>query len=244
MFIILYRYNPINSSQYNLHMKKIIGILVLTIYSGFLSAQVFTLDVFNPAPRIGDKVELNYAIVPETSNTSTNDNAYYQSRKDIIARGSLSVTEKVKDTSDIKIGPLSMTVDGKTYKSDKIVLKVYPELPKVKKGFWIRFIELNKKFYIITEERRVNSIRTVPVRINFPKAPNKIDGIKSFQISKSTSSVAFSEETDKNIMYVTYINIYSIILDDGYNNNGVLTKENFQNVPDDLDIQPVKIKFN
>jgi len=45
-------------------------------------------------------------------------------------------------------------------------------------------------------------------------------------------------------MYVTYINIYSIILDDGYNNNGVLTKDNFQNVPDDLEIQPVKIKFN
>jgi hypothetical protein len=243
-------------------MKKNILLLVFSLLSSILYAQLFTINPSNPVPRVGDKMSVSYTVDQETKFDKAKSSVIklgetFQTSNRNILRGNLELNQKFEDTGDVKIGPIIIGINGKQYKSDSITLKVLPALPDVDDGFWIQCVEVQKTFYIVTEQiisvisessdsvsrNRINPVQEICASLKSKSV--KIEGIKDIVLT-STRTVNSSTRPKINNTKPHGIctKIYKVILEDSYKNNGELTKANFDKLPENLNIQPVKIKFN
>lgn len=117
-------------------------LVVLFFCIGFRTmAQQLKLSVNNPAPRVGDELSVSYNIDDP--------------QKGILGIGAVSLMPMFLSASGaVKIGPVSITLNGKTYRSDSLSLNVTPSLPPgMKEGVWIRKVISNNVAYIIIEQR-------------------------------------------------------------------------------------------
>ena len=242
-------------------MKKNILLFVFTLLFGILYAQIFTISPTNPIPRVGDRISLSYTIDMEakldsTKSNSINSGGTIQNINKNILRGNLEINQKFENTGDVKIGPIIIGINGKQYKSDSITLKVLPTLPNVDEGFWIQFVQIKKSFYIVTDQifsidtesthsGSQNMIKPVQeLSANLVSKSVKIKGIKDIVLA-STSSIKTKKQNNNNSKSrCICTKVYKVTLDDSYKNDGELTKLNFEKLPEELNFQPVKIKFN
>jgi hypothetical protein len=240
-------------------MKKNIVLLLLSLLSSISYAQLFTISPSNPAPRVGDKMSVNYTIDQETKFDKTKSSSIKlgetcQTVNTNILRGNLELNQKFESTGEVKIGPIIIGVNGKQYKSDSITLKVLPALSDVDEGFWIHCVEVQKTFYIVTDQiisvvpvssdsisrYRINPVQEIYASLNSKSV--KIEGIKDIVL---TSTVSITRKKNNNTKpHRICTKIYKVILEGSYKNNGELTKANFERLPENLNFQPVKIKFN
>jgi len=246
-------------------MKKISVILILSLFASISYAQLFTIEPFNPAPRVGDKISVSYKIDPEAKfdiakSTIVKPEETCQTSNRYILTGNLLLNQKLENTDDVKVGPIIMDINGKKYKSDSITLKVLPALPDVDEGLWIQCIELQKTFYLVVEQRipvvaeqrkpeladmvsrtKMNMGQEQCASINSKSI--KIEGIKDISQTCRLTSMARPKDIGKK-PYDIYTTIYKVTLEDGYKNNGELTKADFYRLPENIEFKPVKIKFN
>jgi hypothetical protein len=233
-------------------MKKPTAILIFLLLANFAFAQVLTLDVFNPAPRVGDKLIVYYKLEPEPKPEVT-----CQTVDNSIVSGNFRLEKAIENKKEVKVGPFVVELDGKQYKSESMVLKVFPELPDVKTGFWVRFVECQKNYYIITEFRTpiktdANNGISARLRAGSPKFQFTINptslkeqGLRFIE-ARSNNITSYLNDIDKNQSKNSFNNIitvYRVALNDSYKNNGIISKALFDSIPPEIDFEPVKIKF-
>lgn len=122
-------------------------------------AQVSVLETTNPAPRVGDEVEILFSIKKENLSTlegkdkkSSDDFATLRSNK--IAYGDLKISQVFSDTGKVKIGPFRFSILDKEYETNSLTLRVYPKLSdQIKDGLWVRSVDFGGQSYLIIEQR-------------------------------------------------------------------------------------------
>jgi len=252
-------------------MKKRLLIYWLCIASASAFSQSVELKVANPMPRIGETLLLSYDINPEKTdlqksvidiNTKEKKSASpFKMCTDpdySIAKGSLSLTKKLEKAGNLKFGPFSFMIDGKTYKSGVLNITVYPELPKEKNGLWISYVKSGDDNYLIVEQRiegKDQSLFTsgVPHFLNDDKVfvrvvdsltnkPNRdiifVRGAYSFGMGSLDNDM---KKADSQFMQRT--SVYKVWTSEKYKNNFLLSKEHFLNLPEKSDFTPILIKI-
>src|SRR6185437_8940471 len=56
-------------------------------------------------------------------------------------------------TGNVSIGPFSFVLNKKLYNTDSINIKIYPKLPTIKNGIWLREVNFKNDSYLIVEQR-------------------------------------------------------------------------------------------
>jgi len=241
-------------------MKKPTAILILLLLANFTFAQVLTLDVFNPVPRVGDKLIVYYKLEPEplvkVAKSTIKPEVTCRTVDNSIVNGHFQLEQVIENKKEVKVGPFIVELDGKQYKSESQVLKVFPELPNVNTGLWVRFVECQKNYYIIAEIRTPNKPEANNTTFRMTRGPQpefminfkalKEQGVRFIEARSNISSspVSHKDNMPDNNAYKTYTMVYRVALNDGYKNNGIMSKALFDSIPPDIKFEPVKMKFN
>lgn len=138
-------------------MKK--HFLVLVILLAIIpaaQAQFARLWLSIPAFRVGEKAEISYNLYSDTT-------GYADSQK---GEGSIKLENTFKKPGPYSIGPISLTIDGITYRSDKITVQVDEALPEENNCIWIRQVKFDGDEYILIEQRIGGDWETVSTGSN------------------------------------------------------------------------------
>lgn len=241
-------------------MKQYITFLILNLFliSGY--SQIVVLDIKNPAPRVGEDIPIGYDIKWSDKKIvfPISPDELREIDKNKIGSGTLNLEKYAKDTGKLLIGPLTLEINGEIFKSDTLLLNIYPKLPNAKNGFWTRFIKYRGQYYFITEQRiggewkqKKNSKNSYSMTfdsdgVEFAEIPSssiKLDNIEiSFSYSSSSSQTIEGEKVlgAGTVHYKIYV--YRVDLKDDYNNDFVLKKHYFINFPKGQDFEPIQIK--
>ena len=243
-------------------MKPYFALLILNLlfFPGF--GQIVKLDINNPVPRIGEDISVNYTIRMTNQKVTfpISPDKLKEIKVNDIGTGSLTLQDYASDTGRVIIGPLTFVIDGKMFKSDSLVLNIYPKLPDAANGFWTRFIKYRGEYYLITEQRisgewkykkdskHSSSMSFDQEGIKFAEITEStinFDDLKfSFKYSTSSSQVIDKEDIlgSGTVHYKLYV--YRIEAAQNYKNDFVLKKKFFDNFPKYTDYEPIKIVIN
>jgi hypothetical protein len=190
-------------------MKKKLTLILIIAHLTTLG-QVATLDIIDPGPRIGETLEINISIEKQKLKTKNKNGVYTKDEWTAISNnnlgsGQLKFYEILSDTGQITVGPFTFLIDGTQIISDTLVVKVYPGLPAVEDGLWIRQISHLGKDFIVLEQRVFNRRKSnnsnkrsrdsdgvVFARINTERL--KEYGVNLYTINSSTSSEVVGED--------------------------------------------------
>jgi hypothetical protein len=142
-------------------MKKIL-LTILVLGLGRAFAQVGTLELVNPGPRVGEKIELKFLFEDKDLSQLESKKDKTREESELVANnklgtGEIKLTQLASDTGVVSIGPLKMMVHNVEYVTNKIEVKVYPALPSnIKDGLWLRIITYNNENFLIIEQRISN----------------------------------------------------------------------------------------
>lgn len=117
------------------------------------------LETSNPIPRKGDEVQIEFTLDKEDLTELRNKERKTKEEfnnlwRNNVGKGSLRIAQVVSDTGRVKIGPFSFIIDGTTYVTNVLTLRVLPNLPgNIRNGVWIRYTEVDNHGYLIIEQR-------------------------------------------------------------------------------------------
>ena len=236
-------------------MKILTTILALTINLTTFG-QIVTLDIHNPAPRVDEEIEISVNLKKKDIKA---EYPFPIDELDILrdnnlGNGKIKFTQIASDTGSVTFGPFKFTVDGKEYISDTLTIRVYPKLPPVMQGIWIRQVHFKDKHLLIIEQRMPNDWKKDD---KYDMTFNN-DGLQFAEIDKETIDHAgfefnfsYSNSTQQFIndnedyvgdMVSYQMLIYNIKITDDYNGKFKLKKKHFKNFPKDIDFKEIKIK--
>jgi hypothetical protein len=141
------------------------AVLLFTFILPLSAFSQSTLEPNNPAPRVGDLIEVNVhfekedlgSLEKKAEKTASESKQIEQNR---IAMGTLRLAQTPTDTGEFVVGPMSLTFNGQVYTTQKLVLNVSPALPeKVTDGIWIRTVSHGEHRYLIIEQRIANQLK-------------------------------------------------------------------------------------
>lgn len=142
-----------------MNIKYISAIVLLTL-SIHLSGQSIEFSLVNPAPRLGDEIEIKYNILDDSATVpdygklnALMSASMLQPVRKTLGTGTLKLTSLQMDTGLISIGPLSLTFNHKILKSDSLQIRLDAKLPNEKTGIWIRQVTFKGVEYLIIEQR-------------------------------------------------------------------------------------------
>lgn len=122
-------------------------------------------------PRVNDEIEAILSV---------------ESKQKEVITGRIKVNKVCLDTGLITVGPFKFVVNDQIYETDKLEVKVDPELPlSIVDGLWIRNFFFNSKRYIVIEQRISNKI-----------SKEKLSGGEVL-INKSAGELLFAELNEK-----------------------------------------------
>lgn len=126
---------------------RTIFFLLSAFLSYSVSAQVARLDIDNPAPRAGDDIRVTFVLEKPTAKSETG-------AKSRAGFGDIKVSTALTDSGRMVIGPFRFAIRNKEYKTDSLVIRVYPQLPSTAKdGVWLREVDFNGDHFLIIEQR-------------------------------------------------------------------------------------------
>lgn len=240
-------------------MKKIIFLVLMNCLLLQVNSQSISLKLSNPAPRVGETFSIQYKInIDDTplvkgilktdidapiGNNACKANYY-------LAKGSLYFNKAFEEEGPVSLGPLSFKIEAKEFTSDTISLTIYPKLPNVRTGVWVRVLTYNSTNYIILDQR-ISSIKKSNqtdldeqafIEIN----ESKLIGSKLKIVSKRRQSGTYFIDGEINRSEREYkyrTTIYIVSADSDYKNDFTLSQECFINVPENSDIKPALVDF-
>jgi hypothetical protein len=112
------------------------------------------LSVDNPAPRIGDEVELRFSMPIFSEILSSQlENVVGLAVKPSRGYRENEVVQTLtfEKVGNYAVGPFYFTINGEEFKTDSIVIEVFEALPK-EEGLWVRKTEFIGTTYIIIEQ--------------------------------------------------------------------------------------------
>ncbi len=236
-------------------MKNITIILLFFISTLSFSGDIIKLELDNPSPRAGEKIELSFNIDPlkkELENQLTNGISLYNV-KSIFNDYNNGFTKDIVFNSPGKytVGPFKFEINGTTYLSDSIIITVLDKLP-FEPGLWIRTSEMNGKNYLIIEQYIENSEKvkkkkntttyTTEKKSEFAKLSREAEEF-SVKNSSSNSTNKRADESDYSSKSMSFsFSKYEIKLEESLEGEFVFEKKHFENLPKRYKIEGVSIK--
>jgi hypothetical protein len=115
-------------------------VFTLLFVSQLASAQDIKLRLSNMAPRLHEKITVFLSVLTDIEGEE-------------LGKGEIELKNISSDTGLVNIGPFTIFINGVTYESDQLTVKIHPELPAERSGIWIRQVVFMKKEYLIIEQR-------------------------------------------------------------------------------------------
>ncbi len=128
-------------------MRQLIILILFPI--NLALGQNLIISVSNPSPRLGQEINVYLRITDYYNPLDSIDGDIERD----LGRGQIELNSWALDTGIVKIGPIAIVVNGVTYKSDSIELRVEQPLPAETLGLWIRQITFRDRDYLIVEQR-------------------------------------------------------------------------------------------
>ena len=220
--------------------------------------QTLELKLSSPQPRLRQKVELSLNINYVRAQIFRTELGKFEPAEDIGDTDGDLMVMKINALQKGRqvIGPLSFTLNGTKYTSNKIEYDVIEALPDVDKGVWIRKVFPNDSTVCIIIEQRIPASRRVSkIDQNTSKywvEPNSANTITmksapSVHGLQYSTSVNFAEEGrfyNKKRELVNYlsgssINYFKIVDKAG---SIKITKDDFINLPADYKFQDIIVR--
>lgn len=220
--------------------------------------QTIELKISSPQPRLKEKVELSLDINYVRAQIFKTEVGKFEIAEDLGNTDANLMIMKVNALKKGKqtIGPLSFTMNGTKYSTNKIEYEVIEALPKVDKGLWFRKVfTSDTSFCIIIEQRipansKVTKISeketkywTEPTSDNIAKFKYSysIDGLDG---NTATAFSDFGSIKDEKGIQKQFMTGYSItffkIVD--RKKKIIITKDKFENLPTDFKFEDIIVQ--
>jgi hypothetical protein len=237
----------------------------LHLFFSFLSILAFGqasyLEPDNPAPRVGEAITVtayfekeNLRYLEEKRERSADEDKKIQANR--VATASIKINQELKESGPFVIGPLELTFNGVTYKTQPLTLQVNPALPdKVSDGVWIRTTEFNGAKYLIVEQRIANkwkkevsnnaiTLSTEDVTyVEFDQDKFEANGIEVVSSRSSSHTQQVDKEAGHGAGSAAYkIAIYKYIRTPEFKGPFQIDKRYFSNLPKGAKLESVAIQ--
>lgn len=237
-----------------------------TILLLFISLNFFTnaqnaieLSIDNPAPRVGDDVEISFSIdfftdeikrQLETDANTIETNGRYGISSDQFSQ-TLTFHKKGKHT----IGPFQFEFNGQKISTDSIVVDVAEKLP-LTEGAWIQVVSDHKgNHYLIIEQLIPNTSDQNGYEESYSfseemgsddnladLAEHNFEGVNvSFQRSSSTSNYGDSRQNRFGSSFSYSFKKYQVYLNDNFSGSFTFRKKHFSNLPKQTQVKNLTI---
>jgi len=154
-----------------------------------------------------------------------------------------------------EIGPLEFTVNGTSYKTNKIIYEVIDALPNTDEGLWFRKVNISESlFCIIIDQRIPASSKTTKsdnsITFTTEAVTNEITKFKdSYSIKGLNNTNSFSNTIYDNVVdskgierkFLSAYSVYYFTIEDK-NIKIEITKDKFQNFPPDYQFTNIAIQ--
>lgn len=238
-------------------MKSFFTITLSTI-TFIALGQVAILDIKNPAPRISDGVDVTVSFekkkIKKIEGPMSPDefNAEFENQ---LGYAEINFRTELLDTGLVKIGPFKFTINKTNFTTDAITIRVYPDLPNVTDGIWLRLVKSKGEDILIIEQRishdwtignSGHQSRSIDAKgVNFAGLDDyKLYdlGLELKELSSSTSSNSTRDEIQGSGVVSYRLSQYKVTKLDRFKNKVLVTKDLFYNFPKDVDILAIEIK--
>ncbi len=227
-----------------------------TILLLFISLNFFThaqnaieLSIDNPAPRVGDEVEISFSIdffTNEIKRQLDTDADIIESHGHYgISSDQFSQTLTFKKKGKHTVGPFQFEFNGQTITTDSIVVDVAEKLP-LTEGAWIQVVSDHKgNHYLIIEQLIPNTDDQQGYEESYSisdemgsdddfadLAERNFEGINvSFQRSSSTTNYGDSRQNRFGSSFSYSFKKYQVYLNDNFTGSFTFRKKHFNNLP-------------
>lgn len=238
-------------------MKKLYLAFLFLVISLYGQTQMLKLSISNPQPRIGDEFELALDIKTLKSEIfkSISDKVKIVSEYIAGENGEMKIKVTALKKGINELGPLTLSLNGVPYTTNKIFYEVVDPLPDVDKGLWFRKVKKSDSTFCIIIEQRIpanekitytseNSISmtTEPETKEYVKfkATYSITGLSSDASSTSTdfTSVKINGQSKS---YMRCFSVYNFAIDDK-TQKIIITKDLFDNLPRTYQFEEIHVQ--
>jgi hypothetical protein len=237
---------------------KIILTTIFTSITLLCVGQVAILDIGNPAPRISDGVDVSVSFEKNKIKRIKGEMSPDELADEIdnqLGEASISFHTELLDTGLIKIGPFKFTINKTNFTTKAITIRVYPDLPNVTDGIWLRLIKFGGDDILILEQRishswkdhsgHGSSWRVDAEGVDFAGLDAyKIYplGIELVNLGSRTSSSSVRDEVFGFGTVSYQLTKYKVIKNKYFDNKVVITKDLFYALPKDGVLMDIEIR--
>lgn len=248
-----------------------LSILFVIINISFLNAftQNLKLKLNTMAPRVGDELSIDVLLEGDSVLSLNKNSTPYQCSR-VVGLNNNSISGEFKFNQYpqkpglITVGPITLSIDNRLYKSDSIQIWIDEKLPDIANGLWFRIVELNKTNYLIIEERIVPNKKKLLIVDTLIYGDSKSEGRPIMRITGSeftalnytenkATGLDFSYQNyrselqnigdNENKIEVNYQKtVYKIEKDKSFTTRFILNKDYFKNLPSDYSLPLLIIK--
>ena len=238
-------------------MKLILTTIFATI-TLLCVGQVATLDIKNPAPRISDGVDVSVSFdnkkIKKIEGPMSSDE-FTAEFENQLGYADINFGTQLLDTGLLKIGPFKFKINKTNFTTDVVTIRVYPDLPNVSDGIWLRLVTFKGDDILLIEQRVSHdwviengghsSMSIDAEGVNFARLDGyKLYelGVESIELSSGISSGSIRDEILGTGVVSYKLTQYKLIKRDTFKNKIVITKDLFNEFPKDIDILELEIK--
>ena len=220
--------------------------------------QTIELKISSPQPRLKEKVELSLDINYVRAQIFKTEVGKFEIAEDLGNTDANLMIMKVNALKKGKqsIGPLSFTMNGTKYSTNKIEYEVIEALPKVDKGLWFRKVMTSDStLCVIIEQRipansKVKKVSEKETKYYTEPTNDNIVGFKKFYSvagldgNNSSAYSDFGYIIDEKGIRKEYMSAYSIIFFKIVDKDKKIkiTKDKFDNIPTDYKFEDIDVQ--
>jgi hypothetical protein len=231
--------------------------LAFSLASFYSQAQTLQLSVSNPQPRLGDEFEL----VLETKALqagifeSVADKVRIVGNNIVNQSSNMKIKVEATKKGSTELGPLTFSLNGTMYSTNKISYEVIDRLPDVDNGLWFRTVKTSDSTVSLIIEQRIPAKAKTTYKTNNSismtteaetkeyvklKDNHSFIGLSSNGSSRTTdfSSVKINGQAQQ---FMRCFSVYNFEISDR-KQTIILNKETFQNLPATYQFEPIRIQ--
>lgn len=251
------KYLLANLTQHHCNMKQLHWTLIFLLVAFYSQAQTIHLSISNPQPRIDEEfaVELNIKTLKEEIFKGISDKVEIVTGYIPGESAELKVNVIARKKGINELGPLTFTLNGTTFTTNKISYEVIDPLPNVDNGLWFRKIKTSDSTFCIIIEQRIpaaeKTTRTSENSLSITTEPETAEYVKmktDYSIAGlsnggSNRSTDFSDVNINGVKkrYMRCFSVYKFLLDNN-TQKVVITKDLFENLPANYKFEDIKIQ--
>lgn len=238
-------------------MKIILATLFTTI-TLLCVGQVAILTIHNPAPRISDGVDVSVSFeekkIKNIDGAMTPDE-FRAEVENQLGEAKINFRTELLDTGLVTIGPFKFIINKTNFTTEAITIRVFPDLPNVSDGIWLRLVTFGDEDILILEQRISHGWkRENGTHSSWSTDAEGVDfagldtykmyslGVELKEIGSSTYSSSARDEILGSGVVSYKLTQYRVTKRKTFKNKVLITKDLFSTFPRDVDILEIEIK--